>query len=199
MRGAYVVTIEGLSNIESIGDIHPKTLKAARAAVNKTLDRARAASSERIRSQINFSAGYIGPDSGRLSVTKRAQGLSLDGKITARTRATSLARFVTSESKAGLRLSVKTGRAVRLPRAFLIKLKSGTASLETKNNMGLAIRTGGKPVKKGYKPLLIGKNLWLLYGPSVSQVFDTVRGDITEDTADFLEREFSRLLALDDF
>ncbi|MEO0963401.1 MAG: hypothetical protein AAFY01_13375, partial [Pseudomonadota bacterium] len=40
----------------------------------------------------------------------------------------------------------------------------------------------------------MGKGLFLLFGPSVSQVFNTVRDDISPETADFIESEFWRLL-----
>jgi hypothetical protein len=39
-------------------------------------------------------------------------------------------------------------------------------------------------------------NLYLLYGPSVSQVFAGVAQDISPDMADFLDAEFNRLMEL---
>lgn len=42
----------------------------------------------------------------------------------------------------------------------------------------------------------LGKGLYLLYGPSVDQVFRDVAKEISPDTADFLEAEFLRLVSL---
>ena len=42
----------------------------------------------------------------------------------------------------------------------------------------------------------IGPNLYLLYGPSVDQVFVDVRNAVRGDLETLLEREFERLLDL---
>ena len=75
-------------------------------------------------------------------------------------------------------------------RAFVMELRGG--------NRGLAIRTDGSKPRGAYKPKPIGKNLFLLYGPSVDQVFRTVSEDVAPDVADELEVEFNRLLDLKD-
>lgn len=198
----YAVVIEGLDGIKDIEALPDKARRAAFQAINKTADRARTAGARRILEQVNLPPSYLNPSQGRLTVAERARTDSLEARVRGRQRATSLARFVVGDSrpgdKAGLNVKIKAGGgARRLERAFLIRLRAGSASLDTKSNMGLAVRTSGEKPRTAYKPLLIGKNLWLLYGPSVDQVWNTVRDDITPETADYLEREFLRILDAD--
>lgn len=196
-KGSYIFMIEGLDALGSLDVIKPQILRAAHQAINRTLDRARTASAREIRDQVNFPAAYLQGADSRLSVTQRASASRLEGVITGRRRATSLARFVVGSSGAGVSVRVKPNSTVQMKRAFLMRLRSGNASLDTKSNLGLAVRTkDGRKPSAAYKPTKIGDNLWLLYAPSVDQVFRAVREDIAKDTEDFLEREFSRLLDL---
>ncbi len=97
---------------------------------------------------------------------------------------------------------MKPGSVRRLPGAFLIRLRAGSATIDTKSNVGLAVRTKDGRPPPGYKPLPLGRNLWLLYGPSVDQVFYSVRTkrgvaqDITPEIEDYMEKEFLRLMEL---
>lgn len=205
MTGAYLVVIEGLDAISDLEAIPNRVLRAATASVNKASDRARAAGKRGILSQINFPARYLDPSEGRLVVSQKATKNNLEARVSARTRATSLARFARGNPVPGdrrpINLQVSSGGATRtLDRAFVIRLRAGTAALDTKSNLGLAIRTeNGEAPRAAYKPKRLGENLWLLYGPSISQVFATVRDDVSPDTADFLEKEFLRLLDLEAF
>ena len=195
----YALFIEGLDELKDLGEqVDPQIMRAAYRAINATADRTRTASAEEIRRQVNFPASYLRPSSGRLSVTRRASSSNLEAIITGRRRATSLARFVTSGTagKKGASVAVKPGRNVELPNAFLMKLRSGS-DIDTKNNLGLAIRTErGKRPDAAYKPVRIADGLWLLYGPSIDQVFRTVRQDVTPDAEKYLASEFTRLLDL---
>lgn len=205
MPAAYLVAVEGLDVLDDLELIPNKILRAARAAVNRTTDRARTAAARTIREQVNFPARYLDPSEQRLFVSERPSLTALEGKVTGRARATSLARFAQGNpqprDRGGVRVAIKAGGGARfMPRAFVIRLRAGSAALDTKSNLGLAIRTqNGEPPRGAYKPKKIGDNLWLLYGPSVSQVFSTVRGDIAPDMADFLEAEFARLMNLEKF
>lgn len=79
--------------------------------------------------------------------------------------------------------------------SFLVKLKSGNAKTDTQFNLGLAIRLKpGERLRNKTSMTQLDHNVYLLYGPSVDQVFRTVREDIAPDTASFLEAEFRRLL-----
>jgi len=175
-----------ISDIESI----PANIRIAAArAVNRTSERARTASAREMRGQVNFPARYLSSADGRLSIVKKASADDLEAVIRGRGEATSLARFITGGQKGkGVRVEVKPGVARYMSRTFTFKLKNG--------NTGLAIRTSGGPPKGAYKPKKLSENLYLLYGPSVDQVFRSVAEDVAEPMADFLEREFNRLLDL---
>lgn len=177
------------SLIADLDALPANTRKAAADAINKTADRARKASADEMRSQVNFPARYLTGADGRLSVVRRANADNLESVIRGRSEATSLARFATGGQKdKGVRLEVKPGVARYKKRTFLFKLKNG--------NTGLAIRTSGGPPKGAYKPKKLSENLYLLYGPSVDQVFRSVAEDVADPMADYLEKEFNRLLDL---
>jgi hypothetical protein len=95
---------------------------------------------------------------------------------------------------------VHPGRARFMKRAFLIKLRAGTDSIETRFNQGLAIRLKPGETLQNKKNVVQLKNgLYVLYGPSVSQVFldnegDGVAKDIEPSVLDELEDQFLRLL-----
>lgn len=196
-RGSYVFIVEGLDALGSLDALDPEIIEAARQAVNRTVDRARTRSAEEIRRQVNFPAGYLSGDDSRLKVTQRATNSRLEAVISGRRRPTSLARFVVNSSRAaGTSVSVHPGSVKRMQRAFLMKLRRGKLDISQGHNVGLAIRTDGEAPKRAYKPIKISEELYLLYGPSVDQVFRTVREDVSKDTEEFLQAEFNRLLGL---
>lgn len=196
---SYIFAIEGLEDLGSIDELKPQIAKAAQMAINRAADRGRTASVREMRRQVNFPISYLqGPDS-RLNVTQRATASRLEGVISGRRRATSLARFVVGQGAGGkgVRVGVKPGSSVLMRRAFLMKLKRGSAGVDTKGNMGLAVRVpAGQRPSAAYRPVDIGNGLFLLYGPSVDQVFQTVRQDVSKDIENFLEAEFNRLMDL---
>lgn len=193
MADNYVLVVEGLSSLEDIENLDESILRNARNAINKAIDRARTSSAKDIRQGLNFPAKYLND---RLTVSRRASGTRLEAMISGRDRPTSLARFVSNRSqkpgKAGVNVQVSSSAAKRMSQAFLIKLRSG--------NLGLAIRlkpgatlTGSRAAKKFSSR---DANLYLLYGPSVDQAFATVLPDQEEQSAEYLEREFLRLMEL---
>lgn len=200
MSSRYAVFVDGLDLLDDLDTVPSDVNRLARMAINKTVRYARRRGSEEIRKQVAFPARYLTSDD-RLE-TRFATGAHLAGRVVARDRPTSLARFVRnaagsaaatnkrwrSNRSAGARLQVKPGATRVVRRAFAIKLKN--------NNMGLAIRTNGGPPRAAYKPKALSPNVWLVYGPSVAQVFDTVRDDISDESGDALEVEFMRLLDL---
>lgn len=204
MSDTYLVAVEGLSELRGLDDI-PKAIEtAAYRAINRTADRTAAEARRRIREQVAFPARYLtGIDSSgkqRLGVTGKAKAGSLEATITGRFRPTSLARFAISSSsgRSGVSVQVAPGFARYMKRAFLIRLRAGTAPIETKSNLGLAIRLRpGETIKNKRQVVQMKNGLALLYGPSVNQIFSTVRNDVTPETLEFLEREFARLLDLD--
>lgn len=200
MTETFAVMIEGLSFLDDLDEIPSELETKAVQAINKTARRARTESSRRIRRQVGFKASYLNQE--RLGVRPAYRG-KLEARVSARGNPTSLARFVTNMAgdprasnkkfrKHGVRFAVKPGGAKHVSaeqnRMFAIPLRNG--------NLGLAIRTSGGKPRAAYRPKQIAPNVFLLYGPSVDQVFRTVREDIEDESAEYLEYEFNRLLDL---
>lgn len=192
MSDIYVIAVKGIENANSLEELPEKIRNAAVRAINRAAERARTESARVMQRQVNFPAGYLNPSQDRLVVTKKAAGMSLRAIVSGRTRPTSLARFIQGSPKRGqgVDVMVKPGSMAHLDTAFAIQLKRGDTGL--RGNLGLAIRTDGGPPRNAYKPKQIGENLYLLYGPSVNQVFKDVRGQVAPDIEDFLESEIRR-------
>ena len=176
--------------------------EAARIAVNDTARFARRTGSKLVRSQVNFKAGYLGSDNsndGALAISKFATSGDDDAVVRAREMPTSLARFATGQPtfgrrRGGVNVKVEPGSSKEMKRAFFIKLRRGNSDINGENyNVGLAIR-----LKKGERVLNkkrmrnISGNLYLLYGPSVAQVFDDVAIEILGEVSDKLATDFIR-------
>ena len=202
-----LIAIEGLDSLKFIPEMTENVEKALTMSLNTTAAKSRTIMDRKIRSQIAFPASYLRPSQKRLVVTKKASIQSLSTEITGRGRATSLARF-TKQKPLGkgrrhrggtINVQVKAGGArKKIHRAFLIRLRMGTEAL---GNVGFAVRTDGSKPKGAYKPKQIGKNLWLLYGPSVDQALISATGsrkgvveEMTPEMLDFLNEEFNRQL-----
>ena len=197
----YVVAIDGLSADRPLEALPRQIERAALMAVNRTAERTRTASARKIREQVNFPARYLSGQNGRLTLDK-AKTAEDGATITGRFRPTSLARFATSGSvggKNGVRVEVAPGFAKMMRRAFLIRLPAGKGGVDTKSNLGLAIRLrAGEKLQNKTTAVALGKSgLVLLYGPSVSMVFRSVRDDQVPDAEEFLSKEFARLMELD--
>lgn len=201
MTDDYVVAIEGFEATRPLDSLPAEIITAAVRAVNRTSDRARTAAARKILEQVAFPPSYLNPGQGRLVVSKKASSDNLEAIVSARTRPTMLARFVTSGTvgKAGVSVQVAPGFAKFMKRAFLIRLPAGRGGdTETKGNLGLAIRLRpGETIHNKRVVRQIKGNLYLLYGVSVDQAFSSVREDIGPDTEDFLAKEFTRLMDLD--
>lgn len=203
---AYVVAIEGLAALDDVKDLSKRVTENARISVNFAVRRARTESQKEILDQVAFPAFYLNNESKRLYISRFATNARLEAALAARVRPTSLARFVKGradprERGNGLTVEVKTGVARYMRRAFVIKLRRG-AQLDDQNfNLGLAIRTDGRRPNAAYKPVPLSNNVWLLYGPSVDQVFGGENGAaarVAPKVAAQMEREFLRLMALGD-
>ena len=196
--GLEVDLLEGFSTEQ-------RRLAAAR-AINKIARDARAQAAKMIRNEVNLPARYVSPSEGRLAVTKQANGSNLEARITARGRATSLAQFVTGPAKPnvqGVHIEVAPGKARFLRRAFLIRLPQGNSPVtDTKFNLGLAVRLKpGDSLRNKITARRVEKGLYVLYGPSVSQVFrandgDGIANEMTPGLETKLRDEFLRLLRL---
>lgn len=177
---------------------------AAVRAINKAARDGRAQASRLIRADVNFPASYVGPGEKRLYVSKQATRNDLEARITARGRVTSLARFVVgnpSPNAAGVYVEVQPNKVKFLKRAFVIKLPQGNNSVtDTARNLGLAVRLKpGQTLKNKVTARRVASGLYVLYGPSVSQVFRAnddsgVANEMAPDVAENLVNELLRLL-----
>jgi len=156
---------------------------ALRIAINKTAPKVRTAASRAIRDQVRLSASYVGD---RLTVRKASRA-RLSGAISTPSRGLLLTRFSTDATIAGdkvgwirppvvppggIRIKIKPGGGTKgapgMPggnKPFYIVLNKG-------QNIGIAARTG-----KGRK------GLHIFSGPSLSQVFTSVRDDVLPDAS----------------
>lgn len=196
-----IIAIDGLSAYRSLEEIPEKVLIAAARAINRTTERARTAGGREIRKQVNLPARYVNDNlfTGASATTDR-----LERAIYGRFRATSLARYAkgspeSSRRAGGVNLTIAPGSARFMKRAFLVRLRGEGGDTGANANIGLAIRLRpGETIRNKKFSLTATKSgFTLLYGPSIDQLFQTVRDDITPDTSEFLEREFLRLVELD--
>lgn len=195
------ITAVNLLDIEEYLDAQPAAArKSARIAINsvtgrKAVPRLRKA----MREEVNFPAGYLEGDC--FGQTKKATDADLSASITARFRPTSLARFAEGSFEGarrtgGVRVKVnRSGGAKRLEGGFFVRLRRG-GDMQDGFNVGLAIRLKpGQTIrgrKKGSAGIQLAPNLYLLYGPSVDQVFREVSVAESPEIADELQREFIR-------
>lgn len=193
---AFGMTTLGLRGYRDLVATMPRqSQQAAQLAINTGARRGRADGSRRIRDQVNFSAGYLN-EPGRFQIARFATPAQLSAVIAARTTPTSLARFATQRTRgtknAGLRIGIKRGGAKAVLRSgFFINLRSGNRGVAVPEAVAdrLNLRRAGfsaRATKRGYL---------LLYGPSVDQVFRTVKDDMAPVLSDFTNTEFLRQFA----
>ena len=185
----YVVAVEGLDSID-LREVPDQIRRFASIAVNATARKFRTESSRRIREQIAFPAQYLDSKStGNLKVVKNATADAMEAVIQGRFRATSMTRFIKGSKAAGRKgvtVEVAKGQRQKMNRAFIMNLRSG--------NVGLAIRLKeGERIENKTRMVRMNSGLYLLYGPSVDQVFRSVAEDVKDDAGDYLEQEFIRL------
>lgn len=198
---AAVIAIE-FDQLSFVDEMTNTTELALVRALNTTATRDRTKFGRAARDQVAFPASYVSPSSKRLWVKTKAKRNALETVIEGRGAATSLARFTKQKPLSGgqrhkggkINVTVKPGQTRSIRRAFLMRLKN--------NNVGLAVRTDGSLPQGAYKPRPLGKNLWLLYGPSVDQALRAasdgggIYEEMTPESLDFLEKEFFRQLEL---
>lgn len=188
------------------------TNKAAQLAINDTARKVFTRSKREIMKQVNLTASYLqGSEGGepRFWISQLAKPNDLRAVIRARQRPTSLGRFEPqqlyragrkgSKVKAGVSVKV-SGARKNIKRAFLVNLKRGAAD---GGNVGLAIRVkAGEGVQgRRFAGIPFGggnprdSDVYLLYGPSVQQVFDDVAVDQQTWAEGYLNAEFERQFA----
>jgi len=203
MSADFAVIVEGDALSLLLGLDLDSRQKAASQAINKTVKTTRTEMARRVRAEINLPASYVSPRQGRLKVSGFATPGQLEASITARGRATSLARFVTSSSgvnKPGVAVNVG-GSTQFLDRAFLIRLPGvGGETDAGSGNLGLAVRLPKGARLRNKNSAQVSKGLYLLYGPSVAQVLENnsgsgIKQDILPEVAARLQREYLAQIA----
>lgn len=209
MADQYVVVIPGFEAFDGVDGLEAQIIESARLAVNDTVRKARTMAAQVMGQQLGFPPGYLGPTAGRLTISKFATGDDLEGIVLGRGRPTSLARFSRGGKvgrpkkgeQTGVNVAVHPGLATFMKGAFLIKLPAGK-DVETRNNLGLAIRLRGRPLRNKRVQLKeIDKGLYVLYGPSVGQALGGEKGvgaKISPELSKFLLAEFQRQQARKD-
>lgn len=189
------IEARGLKEFETfVADLPAVTRTAARMALNDTVQKKGMPRFRRaISEQVEFPGGYLNRE--RIGITKRASDQDLSVAVTARFRPTSLARFAKGQTVEGarrrgsVRIRVKRGRSVRMDRAFLVRLRGAPDGFNT----GLAVRLRpGESLRASRAARRLDNNVYLLYGPSVDQIFRSVAVEQSEPVLLDLEIEFRR-------
>lgn len=166
---------EAISLFEFVGG---NTADALRVAINKAAPKIKTAASRAIREQVSLKASYVND---RLTF-RRATRKDLTGAISTPSRGLLLSRFSTEPGIAAENVSW-----IKPPPApfggHYVKIKPGGAA----KKIGRGDAGNSKPfyiVLKGSRALGIARrtvdgNIDVLHGPSLSQVFNTVRDDVT--------------------
>lgn len=199
------ITAVNLDNFARAVNSMPKVAtRAAQLSTNDTVRKARKMSATEMMKQVAFPTGYLGTArNGALRISKYAKGSDLSAEITGRFRPTSLARFTLNKSqmlgrnrRGPARVQVRPGSVKSIERAFLIRLKRGMQTVSqagAKSNLGLAIRLNpGERIENKKSMVAMGRGVYLLYGPSVNQVFRTVAKDLSPKISGNFNIEFSR-------
>jgi hypothetical protein len=194
MTAAYRVDVdktqlaEAISAFEFVGG---NTDEALRIAINKTAPKIRTLSSVKIREQVRLSASYVRD---KLTI-RRATRSTLSASINTPKRGLLLTKFSTDATIAS--------DGVRWIRPPLV----GTSGIRVKVKPSGSTKTvspgatGAKPfyiILKDSKALGIARrnsknrnDIEVLHGPSLSQVFDDVREDVTPEASAELTRQMA--------
>lgn len=202
------VKIEGLDNLASFKGSATTVRKKAKSAITKTIKHARAKTSDQIRREVRFTSDYLVGANGKLALISQRD--KLEAKITASPRQSSLSKFMVGHRKTGanrgVTVEITPGRRITLRRAFLMKLKQTNRWAHIDGRLNAAVMMRVKPnelskfKKSTWKVEVVNgkKPLQAFYGPSVGQTFANVIEQNERYFAKYLEREFTRLMKLED-
>lgn len=134
-------------------------------ALNSTASKGRTLSSRKIREQVNLKAAYV---KSKLKI-KRATWSRLQASISAESRGLILMNYAVGTVDDDFLVKIKKGKPKLIKNAFLTNIYAGNRKID------VIARTDPRTGK-----------LDVLYGPSVSQVFNTVRDDVDQDLVNYL-------------
>lgn len=152
----------------------PKILSRA---LNKTATYGKKRASQEIRKQVRLKAAYVN-DPKNLNVIK-STWTKLTAKITANPRGLLMTHFPhTALKRGGVTVGIKAGGGrKKMPKAFKTTVRAGSKRVEV-----IALPAAGK-YKTG------NRRMRVLYGPSVSQVFNKTRDMIDGELVEYLQAE----------
>lgn len=195
------IRIKGIDDFERYLKEQPdRARQAAMTAINDTARKSYAEAKRRIMADVNLSASYLdgrGEAEPRLKITRFAKENDLRAIITGRQRATSLRRFEAHEIRSGkkrLGVSVqvkKSGPRKTFRSGWIMKLKNGNLGLAYRAKAGEELKNRKYPAQ----PLSNVPNVYLLYGPSVQQLFNRIAPDMVPEVEKTLGQQFRRQFA----
>lgn len=176
---------------ERLAHIKNGASRALSRALNKTASKAKTLASRAIRDQINLSAAYVrqnlrGPANG---FDYKATVNKLTAKLSASKRGILLYQFSTNSVAATgrppeqIKVRVKPGRAIAIPSAFWVRTKGSNKLTPAVRNSVLRQLNMTRTFDSG--------SFTILHGPSLSQVFSTVKDDIGGDMSQVLVDNFA--------
>lgn len=175
---------DAISLFEFVGG---NTTDAVRIAINKSAPKVRTKASSAIRTQVRLTASYV---KDKLTIT-RATRLNLSGAIQTPSRGLLLSKFSTDTQVASDKISWLIPPEVP-SRGIKVKVKPvGTPKplgkdyfyMVLPNSRALAI------TRRRETPGPKGGMIDVLYGPSISQVFNTVRDDVLPEASDIYQAQ----------
>ncbi len=200
IRAEVRLTARGLKLLGKFASAQANSRAVAQTAINSTLKRSKPKAVRAICAQVALRRPYVSERMREVPATKD----SLEGRLSTPKRGILLNRFdfmrrmLTRRRKrtrkgkgkkgeaykqlAGIRVRVKPGRMKLMPGAFLIRLRRGK---ELGDDVGIAIRRRGAKGRSNYT---------VRHGPSISQVFRSVKDDIAPDIQRDFERTFKFLI-----
>jgi len=188
---SVLIASPDLKKMAQIFDAFPETAETAMVlAINQVAERDGMAIMQKdMQQQIDFPAGYL---KSRMTVKRRATKGSMEALISGRDRATSLARFAAGQTPKntrgrGVRVQLRGGQVRHLRSSFLVNLKNGNTGLAVRLKPGESLRNSDSAVK-------LANNLYLLYGPSVDQVFRGVAEYRAPEIGEMVSQQFFRQL-----
>lgn len=199
MSAGLTIDSSGIEDYERFLELFPQTAqKALSMSINDTMrDVVLPEGRRMMEEQVNYPAGYL--DDNRFAVKQFATPTQLVGQVAGRGRATSLARFATAGQGVPGRkwtpvdtVEVRPGNPRPGNRMYLIPLRAGTTM---GGNIGLAIRLRkGEKLQniREFQPIEIYPDTYILYGPSVDQIFQSIAMDLEPKIVAALKDEFYR-------
>lgn len=201
----WAAFVEGMDG-DLLADISDeRRAKAMVMAINTAARDARVMLARDVRDQVKLPARAVSPSGRRLYVAQKASVSRPEAIIRASGRPTSLAQYSSgpkSQNARGAIVEVKPGHARLMRKAFYMRLPGGGGEVDTKYNLALAVRLRpGEAMRNKMTARRVASGLYVLYGPSVDQIFRAADGtglveDRSPDIMEMLETHFTRLMRL---